>query len=141
MKHLIVRSLASLTLAIAGLAVAAPAQSTQAIKVNIPFEFNFGTQTFPAGDYSLVEPLQHFLVLRDARGRSIAQRFTAGIHSPAPAEETTLKFASRDGVYSLTEVWQQDDSSGQQLYQAKYRPSVAKQHSPDNRETAGAGQP
>ncbi len=33
--------------------MAAQAQS-KVITANIPFEFNFGGKTFPAGDYSLV---------------------------------------------------------------------------------------
>ena len=53
MKYLIARTLTSLMLVVAGL-TAAQAQSTSVIKVNVPFEFNFGDRTFPAGEYSLV---------------------------------------------------------------------------------------
>ena len=49
MKHLIARTLTSLTLAVVGLAVTAPAQSAETIQASIPFEFSFGDQTFPAG--------------------------------------------------------------------------------------------
>ena len=87
MKQLITRTLTSLMLAVVWLATTAPAQSTPlVIKVNIPFEFSIGDRTFPPGDYSLVQPLQHLLALRDARGQTIASVFTSGIESSsAPA--------------------------------------------------------
>ena len=50
MKRLIARTLTSLLLVVLWLGGAAYAQLTHAvIKVNIPFEFNVGNKTFPAG--------------------------------------------------------------------------------------------
>jgi hypothetical protein len=69
---------ASLMLLIASAAGSANAQSAQSIKVNIPFAFSFADKTFPAGNYSLFEPLQHFLVLRDARGATWPKRLLPG---------------------------------------------------------------
>ena len=48
--------------------------------------------------------MQHLLVLRDARGYSIAQSFTGGIESLSAADATKLKFVNQDGQYVLTEV-------------------------------------
>jgi hypothetical protein len=105
MKRLIARTLTSLLLAVLWLGGAAYAQFTpKVIKVNIPFEFNVGNKTFPAGSYSLVQPLQHFLVLRDARGQTIASAFTEGIESATPTAAPKLKFDSVAGQYTLTEV-------------------------------------
>jgi hypothetical protein len=61
MKHLIARTLTSLMLAVVGLTVTAPAQSMaiKVIRVNIPFEFNFGDKTFPWA-ITLAETMQHF---------------------------------------------------------------------------------
>ena len=67
MKPLITRMLTSLLTIVLLAAGSAYAQSPAVIKVNIPFEFALGDKIFPAGDYSIVQPLQHFLVLRDAR--------------------------------------------------------------------------
>jgi len=59
MKQLIARTLTSLLLAVGFLAGIANGQATSwVVKVNIPFEFNVGNKTFPAGSYSLAQPLQ-----------------------------------------------------------------------------------
>jgi hypothetical protein len=128
-------------LVVVGLAMTAPAQSAPIIKVTIPFDFDFGKQTFPAGEYTLAQPMQHFLVLRDSRGQAIAQAFTGGIDSATPATATKLKFDYSEGRHTLTEVWQQADSSGERLYQAKSQAKFAKQRSTEAREAAGGSQP
>ena len=140
MKYLIARTLTSLMLVVVGL-MAAQAQSTSVITVNVPFEFNFGDRTFPAGEYSLVQPIQHLLVLRDSRGHYIARAFTGGIESLTPAEATKLKFSNSDGQHVLTEVWQKLDSSGQRLYPAKNSTKFAKHRSTQAREASEGSQP
>jgi hypothetical protein len=141
MKHLITRTLTSLALAVVALAMTVPARAASAIKVNIPFEFDFGKQTFPAGEYTLVQPLQHFLVLRDAQGRAIASTFTGGIDSSTPVSAATLKFQYAGGRHILAEVWQQEDTSGELLFPAKSRTNVAAHRSPEAREAAEGSQP
>jgi hypothetical protein len=139
---LIARTLTSLLLAVGFLAGTANGQATTwVVKVNIPFEFNVGDKTFPAGNYSLVQPLQHFLVLRDSRGQTIASSFTSGIESQAPAAAAKLRFESAAGQHILTEVWQRQESSGQRLFPAKYRAEFAKHPSAEARETAEGSQP
>ena len=139
MKNLIARTLTLLMLAVLGVTMAS-AQTTSVIKVNVPFEFNFAARTFPAGEYTLMQPMQHLLVLRDARGRSIAQTFTGGIESLAPADATKLKFVNRDGQYVLTEVWENLDSSGQRLYPSKNNANLARR-STEARAAAEGSQP
>ncbi|MBI3477699.1 MAG: hypothetical protein HY010_18350 [Acidobacteria bacterium] len=140
MKHLVTRTLASLTLAVMGLAVAAPAQTTHNLKVNVPFEFQFGSQTFPAGQYTFTQPEQNVMVLRDARGRAVAQALTAGIESRATFNESKLKFATADGMHILSEVWDGSDT-GQQLTHVKEQVVMAKRRSTDSREAAEGSQP
>ena len=122
MKHLIARTLTFLVLAVAGLAVTAPAQSTSAIKLvraNIPFEFSLGDKTFPAGDYSLAQPMQHFLELRDSRGKVVAHACIVGIDPSTPLATTKLRFYVSGDQHILAEVWREEDSLGQRLCQAK----------------------
>jgi hypothetical protein len=140
MKHLIARTLTSLMLVVVGLTVTAPAQSI-AIKVITQFEFNFGDKTFPAGDYSLAETMQHFLVLRDSRGQAIAQAFTVGIDSRTAPDATSLTFYSTGGQHILTEVWRQQDSSGERFHQAKQRTNLANLRPTEAREAAKGNQP
>jgi hypothetical protein len=80
-------------------------------------------------------------VLRDSRGQAIAQAFTGGIDSATPVTATKLKFDYSEGQHRLTEVWQQQDSSGERLYQAKSRTNFAKQRSTEARETAEGSRP
>jgi hypothetical protein len=53
MTRLFARTLTLFILAMLGLVATASAQSMSVIKVNVPFEFNFGDSTFPAGTYTL----------------------------------------------------------------------------------------
>jgi hypothetical protein len=142
MKQLIGRTLASVLLIVMSVAGWAHGQvTTWLIKVNIPFEFNVGDKTFPAGDYSLVQPLQHFLVLRDSRGQNVATVFTSGIDSPTAPVSSKLRFESVGGQHILAEVWQQQDPSGQRLYPSKARINFAKRRTTEARETAEGSQP
>jgi hypothetical protein len=141
MKHIVARTLTLLMLVVMGLMMISQAQSMQVIKVQIPFEFTFGDHTFSAGDYSLVQPLQHLLVLRDSRGHTIAQTFTGGVESVTPADVTKLSFYFSGGQHVLAEVWQQRETSGERLYPVKERTNFARSHSDGARETAEGSQP
>jgi hypothetical protein len=142
MKQLIARTLTSLMPVVVWLATTAQAQSTPlVIKVNIPFEFSIGDRSFPPGDYSLVQPMQHLLALRDARGQTIASAFTSGIESSAAPAISKLKFSSVAGQNVLSEVWQQDSHLGQKLLGTKTRSTFAKDRSTEARETAEGSQP
>jgi len=122
------------------LAAIAPAQSTYAMKVNIPFEFSFGDHRFPAGEYSLVQPRQHFLELRDSRAHFVAQVLTGSVYSLSPATSTELKFYSSNGMHILAEVWQRQESSGEQLYLPKPSVDSVRHRSTENRDGALGGQ-
>jgi hypothetical protein len=142
MKQLIARTLTSLTLVVMLLAATAQAQSTPlVIKVNIPFEFNLGDQTLPAGSYSLVQPLQNFVALRDARGQTIASAFTNGLESSAKQVSSKLTFTSVGGQKVLSEIWRQDSHLGQKLLTTRNHSNFAKRRSPEARETAEGSQP
>jgi len=110
MKHLILHTIAAFTLALAGLATTATAQSAQAVKVNVPFEFVLAEQNFPAGEYSLVRSEPNILILRDGQGHSLAQVLIDGVGSAAPETDVKLKFYPSEGQLLLSEVWSGQDS-------------------------------
>jgi len=143
MKQLTARILTSLLTVVLWGAGTAYAQTPAVIKVNIPFEFSLGNRTFPPGDYSLVQPLQHFLVLRDARGQTVASTFTTGLESSAAQATSKLRFYFVGGENVLTEVWQQDDRAGLKLYptNTNNRSRLAKHPSSETRQTAEGSQP
>ena len=119
MKSFSARTIASMLFVVAGMAVSAPAQTIPNIRVSIPFEFSFGDKTFPAGNYALVQPTEHFLVLRDSEGNGLAEVITQGVESHRPAGGTKLKFYPSNGKYTLAEVWIRESYSGLELYKAK----------------------
>jgi len=141
MKQTFVRTLTVLMLALMAMGIAASAQSAPVVKVTIPFAFNFGDQTFPAGAYTLIRPLENVMALRDSGGRVIAQRLVDGVDSITPADVTKLKFESVDGQYVLTEVWRRQESSGLRLLPTKHVTNVAKQSPAEVRETVEGSQP
>ena len=139
---LIGRTLTSLLLPVVYLAGTAYGQvTTWVVKVNIPFEFTVGAKTFAPGDYSLIEPLQHLLVLRDARGRTVASAFTHDVDASATLASPTLRFASVDGRRVLTELWQERYPSGQRLIGSKPRLRVAERPRIGASETIQGSQP
>ena len=140
MTHPIARTLTSLMLVVVGLAMRVQAQSA-VIRVNIPFEFSFGDHTFPAGDYFLVQPRQHLVLLRDWQKRSIAQVLTVGICSLTPAAATKLKFDYFGGQHVLTEVWQEHDSSGERLNSTRDRRNFVNHRSTATREATEGRKP
>jgi hypothetical protein len=115
MKQAVRHTLTALLLTIVTAAGSAFAQSGTVIKVNIPFDFSFGDQTFPAGNYSLVQPAQHFLALRDDRARVIASSFTRAVESFTTAPSSKLMFRSVDGQKVLVQVWPHDNTAGEEL--------------------------
>ncbi len=141
MNQLIRGTLTSLFIAVLWLAGTAQAQSTWVIKVHIPFEFVAGAKTLPAGDYSLVQPLQHFLELRDSRDHVIASMFTHGVEASTSSPTAKLKFYSTGGERVLAEVWQVQESTGHQLVRPKPGVTLARQQTVDTSGATGSSQP
>lgn len=115
--------------------------STRVIKVRIPFEFNVGDKSFPAGDYSVCQPMQHFLELRDSRGQTVASVVTHGVDARQASATPKLRFQLDDGQYTLSEVWRPYDGTGEQLSVKKTAVMLAKRHSAESREAAEGSQP
>jgi hypothetical protein len=141
MKQLLNRILTSLVLSVVWAAGTAYAQFSPVIRVNIPFQFNVGDQSFPPGQYSVVQPLQHFLVLRDARGHTIASTFTEGVETQSAPDISSLKFVSEGGQNALSEVWTQYNTSGLKMFPSYNHSYIAKHRSQESRQTAEGSQP
>lgn len=119
MKSLVTRIFSALMLTVVFLPAFAHAQHTSAIKVSIPFEFSFGGKTYPAGDYSVTEPLQHFVVLQNENGKPLAGRFTQGLETYGQGSRAKVKFYVVDGQHILSEVWQDWQTVGEYVAPAK----------------------
>jgi hypothetical protein len=142
MQQLMKHVFTSLLLLVVWGAGSAYAQSPAVMRFNIPFTFNVGDKTFPPGQYSIAQPMQQFLVLRNERGQTIASTLTQGIESWTVPEISKLRFRSVDGQNVLSEVWRQDDSLGHRLRPVEAnRAYTGKRRSPQAAETAEGSQP
>ena len=77
------------------------------IRVNVPFNFEIGGQTFPAGEYSL-KPLPRFphaVALQNQSGRTLSYIGTNSLQSRDVASSTKLVFNRYAGQYFLTQMW------------------------------------
>lgn len=120
MRKLIARSIASILLSVLTLGYIAQAQSPErTIKANIPFEFSVGNRSFPAGRYSLVRVHPFLLELRDPDGRVLANVLTQSVQSQTAPAQPRLLFDNDGGEHALTQVWQENESIGQQLTPSK----------------------
>jgi hypothetical protein len=120
MNKLIARSIASLLLSAMTLGPFAQAQSPERIiKANIPFEFSVGNRIFPAGRYALVRSEPFLLELRDPGGRVLASFLTQSVQARNAPAQPRLLFDNEGGGHALTQVWQENDSIGQQLQPSK----------------------
>lgn len=88
---------------------------TRLIEANIPFDFTVGSQVFPAGQYGLktIEPSQ--LELRNSAGRVLAHVLTHSVQTLSTPAIPKLVFDSASGEHVLIQVWQANDSIGQQI--------------------------
>jgi hypothetical protein len=131
MKNLVARTLTPLLfLGVLLLGPVAHAQRVaRVIQANIPFAFSVGNRIFPAGNYSLVSTARVLLELRDPQGRTLVKVLTNSVETLDTPAFPRLRFERGDDGYSLAQVWQENDSIGQQLQPSKARAKSAKRHS------------
>ena len=119
MTKLIARSFASILFGVLALGSIAQAQRPErTVKANIPFDFALGSRTFPAGHYSLVRVEPSLLELRDSDGRILLNILTHSVQSLAAPTHPRLLFDLNAGEHTLTEVWQENDTTGQRILQS-----------------------
>jgi hypothetical protein len=141
MKTLVAGIAGSFLLSILMLGINAQAQTVQrTIQANIAFNFTVGKQTFPAGSYRLVRREPWLLELRDSGGHLLASALTQSVVASTGALAPRLLFTRVGGQPVLTEVWQEDESIGQQLTQTKSTVDAVRKHS-KHVQTAKAGTP
>lgn len=141
MKNLVGRIVTSLLLSILALSPAASGQRTgEIIKVDIPFDFAVGSQVFPAGHYSLVRSEPWQLELRDSESRLLINILTQSVQTLTAPAKPKLVFESEGHRNVLTRVWQENESIGQQILQAKWGVDAVRKR-PRDVQTAKAGNP
>ena len=118
MKKQFLGTFAILSLLFALAVVNVQAQSRSRITAHIPFAFQIGDKTLPAGDYSVKRLSQSALLIESADGetRTIAQA-QRSVQDKTGAKQSTEKLVFRQygEQYFLAQVWMIRGGTGREL--------------------------
>ncbi|PYV89769.1 MAG: hypothetical protein DMG05_12870 [Acidobacteria bacterium] len=126
MKKQVYRSFATfLLLSVIWAAPSLYAQSSRLMTFKIPFHFNIGKTSLPAGDYT-VQPLsQTALLIRSDDCRSSAIVLTISAQTSQAREKGTLVFNQYGNRYFLSKVWHPANNLGGELLPSKLERELA----------------
>ncbi|HQU93774.1 MAG TPA: hypothetical protein PLK77_15875, partial [Pyrinomonadaceae bacterium] len=112
----------SLFVVVGGLtAVNAQVDSDAIFRVNIPFSFNVREKSFPAGEYSVKYSDDNtdgsgVMQIATVKGKGKLTFFeTIPIAVPTAPKEANLIFGKVQGQYFLSEIWENENPSGNQV--------------------------
>ena len=118
MRKQLFTTLATLSLLFALTIVSVQAQSRNRITAHVPFDFQVGEKTLPAGDYSVKRLSQNTLLVESADGEqsAIAQapRNVEGNVNAKPSREK-LVFRKYGDQYFLAQVWMTRSNTGRAI--------------------------
>jgi hypothetical protein len=111
-------------------AAPARAQSIQEQTASIPFAFNVGDKSFPAGDYRVrrLNPASDRVALeiKSADGHFGKITLTSFVHSGKASEQARLVFTRYGEQYFLAQVWTQAQSEGLALPTSRSERTLAR---------------
>jgi hypothetical protein len=118
MKKKFYSTFAMMSLFIALAITSVQAESRGKLAINIPFDFNVGSKTLPAGEYTIKRLTQNSMLVASADGKqsAIAQALGSaqlGANEKRAAER--LVFRQYGDQYFLAQVWMVRDGEGQAL--------------------------
>lgn len=116
MKRVVLRTFTMLIVMLALGAVAVQAQSANQMKADIPFRFQIGDATLPAGEYTVRYVNQDSgktaLLFKSTDGRTNRIITMMTTEKGAPQEKASLVFNQYGDQYFLSEVWTAGDQYG-----------------------------
>jgi hypothetical protein len=98
---------------------AAFAQDSMQLKANVPFEFAVGSQTFPAGVYTVDAATAGSLIIKSAEHHGGTITMTTGVQTIAAPPEAELIFTRYGSQYFLSQVWPGGTHVGRLLPKAR----------------------
>ena len=123
------KQLISLAMSLALLASAAAyAQSSQLMKVNVPFDFSVGSASLPAGEYSVSsdDNAGGVITLQNQKAHKGALTLSQVCESRKAAPHSELIFHRYGDSYFLSEVWVSGRVIGQQVRITKREMEIAR---------------
>ncbi len=107
------KMMAAMALMVAATMASAEKKQVSAPTAYVPFSFNVGKKTFPAGEYHIrTEGMS--LILTSESGNNVLA-LSHFVHSVRPAERSLLEFVNNSGTYQLYRVWLAGYNSGREL--------------------------
>ncbi len=100
----------------------------EGITFNVPFNFTIGTQSLPAGEYS-VRPLPQSLnkmLLRNQSGQVLVLVQTTPMESRRTPDSPIVVFNRYGGQYFLNQIWERSDEFGQKVAKSRSEVELAK---------------
>lgn len=128
MKTRSLRIFLMLNLLLALAAVSVSAQTYRTKVTNIPFSFNVGEKTLPAGEYTFERYQRNselVWLVRSRDGRSSILVNTSPLRTNNTDSKSKLVFRQYDGRYFLSQIWT-GDSAGRQLRRPKFTDALAR---------------
>ena len=110
------------------LGIAATAQMTRQMTVNIPFAFYVGKTALPAGTYTVYGTSTHTgegFLLRDADGQVKAVFNASQVQSEEARSDARLEFRSYGDKHFLARVWAAGNNLGRELQQSQLERETA----------------
>ena len=114
---------------------------SRAIKVSVPFTFDVGDKTFPAGDYSVLQTAPYLLSLRDVQGHVLANLLTGSLERAESHGPAKLDFYVDGDRHVLARVWQEHELLGHQVSPSKRSTYLAKRRNTRIQAAAEGSQP
>ena len=118
MKKKLYTTFAMMSLLMALAIASVQAETLGKLKVNIPFDFNVGSKTLPAGEYSVKRLTQTSMLVMSADGKQSAVALTIGSTQQGANEQAAaerLVFHQYGNQYFLAQVWMARDGEGRAL--------------------------
>ena len=102
------------------------------VRANIPFSFNIGKDTLPAGQYEVSTISSSGALLINNREANKSNMFitNAVTASHAQAYKSKLVFKQYGGQYFLSQIWRADSDTGRELLQSTRERELVASHAP-----------
>ena len=101
------------------------AQSSTKLKASIPFDFRVGSQSLPAGEYTVIPKSPTTVAIQSKDGQQSALAHTTNVDVGQNQVDGKLIF-NRYGAYQfLSQIWTPGEDVGRKLIQSKIEQEVA----------------
>ena len=106
------------------------AQSSSIVKVKIPFDFQVGTQSLPAGEYTVTPTNPALVMIRNKHGQEFAAAVTTDVQANPSAGEGKLIFNHYEDYRFLAQIFIPGETVGRQLLKSNVEQRVAGRTAP-----------